>query len=92
MRIVAEEIVVVPHGAADEVLIILDGYRIALTEDEARTVHARLGEAVAALSRRAAPAPSPEASAPAPVEGVTEGQVVLASLRRLTDAAAKPAS
>ena len=80
MRITAEEVAVVAEGTSRQVLIVLDGYRIVLTRDEARTVADRLLAAVAALDRQIAASAAPAAKA------ATEGDAVLESLRRLNAA------
>jgi hypothetical protein len=84
MRIEHRDIVIVPHGAAREVLIITGGYQIALGADEARRIATELQAALVALGPPAvgdAAAPAPAAAPPA--EACAEGEALLDSLRRL---------
>lgn len=55
MKIVREEVTVVPDVDAREILMLLGGYRISLTEEEGSKMAAALTAAVAALERHRAP-------------------------------------
>ena len=79
MKIVREEVTVVPDVDAREVLVLLGGYRISLSEEEGAAMAAALGAAVSALERHRAPvALTPASTVPretAESEAALEGLV-----------------
>jgi hypothetical protein len=86
MKMVREEITVVADGGAREVVVVLGGYRITFSEDEARLVAGEIGAALATLDRPRAPVAAPPAQ---PIISAAqespEGDVVLDGLRRLSE-------
>ena len=83
MKMVREDITVVGDGSAREVLVVLGGYRITFSEDEASHVAAEIAGALATFERpRAVTPPTPIIAA---AQEKPEGDSVLDGLKRLSE-------